>query len=479
VTSFTEKYHELSKCSPPALHFSKTMHWEQRYPSIKCYGDVPSLPFSGKKLDFKAPYGSFEFLRCLLHCAGGVLPKTEETKGFAWRACISVAAAYPTEMFVLVRHVDAPSGLFYFDVDSEKLLKIAELKEAEQELSRAFADDSVFSHSRITLFCTSMLDRCAFRLREAAYRIALLDAGAVFGNVVNFSRALGCPVVPLGGFVDSVWSSTFRLSSGEIPVAAFAIDPELHGYIPDAVPSLDPFVAREMLWLDVSSSLLLCQNQAERIPENVFRKRVPKNYFFVEDSDAIALPSALNMLQDFQKDPKKWSRMSYHFKSFSKKSISLNSFSGLISAAVREHDAFFSAGFLKCYVLIFHVDGLEPGLYRYESIRHLLQPLNKDVSEKLWQEAHIIPEQAENTAFSFIYAADLAMVTNVLGDRGYRYLLLDSGIINASLHLFSKLLHLKTKGEYGYYEDFLKKVIGLDAKDSILYESMVGVPKKN
>ncbi len=71
------------------------------------------------------------------------------------------------------------------------------------------------------------------------------------------------------------------------------------------------------------------------------------------------------------------------------------------------------------------------------------------------------------------------MVTNVLGDRGYRYLLLDSGIINASLHLFSKLLHLKTKGEYGYYEDFLKKVIGLDAKDSILYESMVGVPKKN
>ncbi|MEE0875968.1 MAG: hypothetical protein UIH18_01605, partial [Fibrobacteraceae bacterium] len=259
-------------------------------------------------MDFKAPYGSFEFLRCLLHCAGGVLPKTEETKGFAWRACISVAAAYPTEMFVLIRHVDAPSGLFYFDVDSEKLLKIAELKEAEQELSRAFADDSVFSHSRITLFCTSMLDRCAFRLREAAYRIALLDAGAVFGNVVNFSRALGCPVVPLGGFVDSVWSSTFRLSSGEIPVAAFAIDPELHGYIPDAVPSLDPFVAREMLWLDVSSSLLLCQNQAERIPENVFRKRVPKNYFFVEDSDAIALPSALNMLQDFQKDPKKWSR---------------------------------------------------------------------------------------------------------------------------------------------------------------------------
>lgn len=478
MSSFTEKYHELSKCSPPALHFSETMRWEQRFPSMKCYGDVPAIDFSGKDLDFKAPYGSFEFLRCLLHCAGGVLPKSDETKGFSWRSCVSVAAAYPTEIFVVLRNVEAGSGLFYFDVDAEKLLQIGS-EESIDNLSKAFADDSLFSRSRITLFCTSMLDRCVWRLRESSYRIALLDAGALLGNVTNFSKAFGCPVVPLGGFVDSVWEHELRLSSGEVPVAAFALDPELRGYIPDSVPSLEPFVAKEMLWLDVSFSLFLCQNQAERIPENVFRKRVSKNYFFIQSEEYISLPPAPNLLHDFLKSPEKLARHPYFCKNFTPRTIKLSEFSAILEGAVRGHLSFFSSGYLKCYILIFNVEGLASGLYRYESIRHLLQPLNLEVSEKLWEESHIVPEQLRHTAFTVIYAADLSKTTMLLGDRGYRYLLLDSGIVNASLHLFAEPLGLMAKGEYGYYEDFLKKIIGLDEQDSILYETMIGAPQKD
>lgn len=453
------------------------MRWEQRYPALKCYGDVLSIEFSGKDLDFNAPYGSFEFLRCLLHCVGGALPKTEETIGFPWRSCVSVAAAYPTEIFVVLRDVSAGSGIFYFDVDCNKLLKIGTMTDVEN-ISKSFADESLFARSRITFFCTSVLDRCVWRLRESSYRIALLDAGAVFGNLVNFSKALGCPVVPLGGFVDSIWESVFRLSSGEVPVAAFAVDPKLKGFIPDAVPSLDPFVAKEMLWLDVSFSLLLCQNQAERIPENIFRKRVSKKNTFFQ-KEYIPLPFAFDLEKEFNKAPEQWARKPHFNRNYKPSTISLDTFSSLIEVSLREKSSFFSAGYLKCFCLVFNVEGLEPGLYQYEPICHLLQAINLEVSEKLWEESHIIPEQIRYTSFVVLYGADLAQVTSVLGDRGYRYLLLDSGIINSSLHLYSEFVGLKAKGEYGYYEDFMKKIIGLEPKDSILYETMVGVPKND
>lgn len=131
---------------------------------------------------------------------------------------------------------------------------------------------------------------------------------------------------------------------------------------------------------------------------------------------------------------------------------------------------------LETYLLINHVEGLEPGLYRYIALGHKLLAVELG--------AHLAGEVVEaaggqeflaRSAATFIWCADIYRMTWRYGERGYRYIHLDAGHVCQNMYLAAAAVECGVCAVAAFDDDRLNGLLGIDGESLFaVYLAAVG-----
>lgn len=119
-------------------------------------------------------------------------------------------------------------------------------------------------------------------------------------------------------------------------------------------------------------------------------------------------------------------------------------------------------GSVEVFLIVLNVDGLDPGIYHFDSISHELVWL-RDGNLSVWLAERVF-YQMEFAGASVVLAltAAVARLSAKYGLRGYRLALLDVGHVSQNVNLASSAMGLQVCATAGFIDDELDGALGLD-----------------
>ena len=395
----------------------------------------------------------------------------------------------PVGVYVVARGRSIPDGVYAYESAAVgaggKLVRLGG-KDAVKKISAAFADKEFVQEAPLLYIFTGIFERAVWRYREAAYVQVTQDAGACAASVLLHYKSRGAKVFALGGFVDDDVAVTLSLSATEIPLAALAVFPEYSETAFNSVDEgigeaaysnrneMDSFMGDVVETQSPYSSLFMRQNRAENIVDlsKCIRIRRLSAQAFPGDEFPLTpskfdVPQYLKQVSELKEEPVRYAP-------FKKAAFDLDDFSSMLRWLEAGHIHLFGAGLLKIWVIVFDVMFVYPGVYRYVPVRKSVYMQSGAVPVKKFTKSHVVPEEAENTAFAILLTADLNESCNLLGERAYRYMNLNAGYMIESLQLSSRVLKKTLRGERFFYHDELRNLCEIPESESIVAEILVG-----
>lgn len=128
----------------------------------------------------------------------------------------------------------------------------------------------------------------------------------------------------------------------------------------------------------------------------------------------------------------------------------------------------------EVYVAVSKVEGLKPGLYHYDGEAHALELVEEgDISRPL-AKACLGQRHVETAPINIILIAHYERTTRRYGERGYRYVHIDSGHMGQNIYLQATALGLGTVAVGAFIDEEVKKLLKVPGEP--LYIFPVGVP---
>lgn len=208
-------YQETTKYSRQDMHSMTT--WAQQVPPYKQYEDPLSLlklpapqTEGGLPLwqavmarrsvrDFAPEPLPLPHLSQLLWATQGV---TGQAGQHLLRASGSAGALYPNETYVFVNNVDGcPPGIWHYQVREHALAQLSEGRFGT-DLAHACLDQDYCASAPVVFVWGAVVDRCAWKYSDRAYRYIYLDAGHLGAQLQLAACALGLGSVNIGAFFD-------------------------------------------------------------------------------------------------------------------------------------------------------------------------------------------------------------------------------------------------------------------------------------
>ena len=127
-----------------------------------------------------------------------------ETKGrLGLHTAPSAGATYPLELYVVVQNcADIEPGLYLYQPNNHSLAKLA-AGNFKKEAAWALLDQAFVQRAALTFVWTAVVQRCARRYQQRAYRYIYLEAGHQCQNLLLAAAALGLDACPVGAFFDA------------------------------------------------------------------------------------------------------------------------------------------------------------------------------------------------------------------------------------------------------------------------------------
>jgi SagB-type dehydrogenase family enzyme len=137
-----------------------------------------------------------------------------------------------------------------------------------------------------------------------------------------------------------------------------------------------------------------------------------------------------------------------------------------------------SAGALypaEIYLGVRRVDGLDPGIYHHEVRSSSLAMLRPGDPTAALHEVCCWQRYAREAAVVLLISGVLERPRRKYGERGYRYMLLDTGHMVQNLCLSATALGLAVTTTGGFFDDPANDLLGLDGlEEAVLYVAFVG-----
>ncbi|CAD5245256.1 SagB/ThcOx family dehydrogenase [Thermococcus camini] len=128
----------------------------------------------------------------------------------------------------------------------------------------------------------------------------------------------------------------------------------------------------------------------------------------------------------------------------------------------------------EVYVVVGNVEGLEPGIYRYDPFNHTLVLVRKGDWRRALQKAALDQSWVGRAAVDIVLVAYYSRTTSYYGERGVRYVHMEAGHIGQNIYLQATALNLGTVAVGAFYDDQVAGVVGTEGVP--LYIFPVGVP---
>lgn len=492
--SLAEHYHAQTKYSPEGLARKRFQPDAERQPSpFKEYlaGDPVSLAETlplGETADWRSPWGNLPALSRLLYLTNGVtavVPYPE--RPFLMRAAPSAGGLYPTEIYLAVRGFpDLEDGLYDYQVRGHGLLgfwrgdvfpRLAEACFDHPALRIGARSPGDTSQAAIVL--TGVFERSAWRYQDRAYRRICLDTGHVLGNLTLAAPLVGRRAVPIGGFCDARLNDLLFLDPDEegalAVVALLPIDaPEAEEVAPLASARVEAWNVPEgerLLALHSSSAIgpvpepPVEVEEAERRPPLGFAEALegePVSWRDPDDGRSI-LPTTILHRRSAR--------------NYSGGPITREELATLLEAAYAPACGFAPA-LLQTYLAVNRVRGLEAGCYHYDPAEGRIRQIRfKNLSREV--EFLCLGQKLGGDASAVVFhTAHLPSAIARYGERAYRYLHLDAGLIGQRLNLAAVRLSLGASGIGGFFDDHVNDLLGIPPEEAVVYITTLGHPEE-
>jgi SagB-type dehydrogenase family enzyme len=375
-----------------------------------------------------------------------------------FRAAASTGALYQTEVYVVAGDVGRmPPGVHHYSPGDHALRPLRD-GDFRAVAAVAAADDDIAA-AAATVVLSGLYWRNTWKYGARGYRHLFWDGGTMLANLLAAAKALGVPARIVTGFVEREVNGLLGLdpamegglvlvpvgASRESAPVAPVVAPLAHRVIPLSSRVVDEPLLREAY--DVSA----LDSEAEVMHWRERPAPAGETPGLVADRVALPAPRAAagRSLGDTILARGSTRR-------FSGEAISLADLSSALYHATRPVPADVPSELVDLYVAVHAVDGLAAGAYAYRPREHALDPLR--AGDIRADSAFLCLEQALGGAGSatVFFLADLPRVLERFGNRGYRLVNLEAGLVGGRLYLGAYAQRFGATGLTFYDDDVVR-----------------------
>jgi SagB-type dehydrogenase family enzyme len=402
----------------------------------------------------------------LLYLTAGITRHRKHPGGeIYFRAAACTGALYEVELYVVCGDLaDLQAGVYHFS-PAEFALRKLRAGDYRGVLSEAAGDETAIVHAPVTIVCTCTYWRNAWKYQARTYRHFGWDNGTLLANLLGVATALGMPAKVICGFVDADVNRLVDVDpEREVAFSLVALGhtatlrkqptrqsvSELPALHLETVPlSRSETVYPAMREMHAASSL----HSAEEV--ETWRGSTPLAELPPPTGPIVQLHAASD--SEMTRDPIEQVILRRgSARKFAQVPIELEQLSTTLDRATRGIPADFlePQGTLlnDLYLIVNAVEGVEPGAYVFHRDRNALECLKAGSFRA--QAGHLGLDQQlpAEAAADIFFLADLQRILERFGNRGYRAVQLEAGILSGKLYLGAYAQRVSATG-LTFYDD--------------------------
>ena len=408
---------------------------------------------------------------------------------YMYRSAPSAGALYPVEIYFCGEGIAGlQPGLFHYDIQDFSLQQLR----GEDAIPLIAAALSIprSESGWASLILSGIFFRSAWKYSKRAFRYVLLDTGHLLENLVSSLAYAGMTCSVRYDFDDQRLCSLLGLDRQK--EAGFVI---VDVHLGTTLPGIEQTgSATEPVRLDaglVGASRVSPREKTYDVIEEIYHtsSEVSKQSTPTERMPLVTLP-----------EPRDWYPVRHqHMKlpgsdyagvvqgrrsrrNFVREPIRVGSFMGLLSLVGKtpRSDIGAEVGIAPVTTgfIVGHVEGFDGGYYHFS---------NEGRAYGLLKSGSYVEEMAgicldqlwlANAGALFLFMTNLKTLDKAYGARGYRYAMLDAGILGQRLYLGSTALGLGCCGIGAFYDHEARSLLDLNDDSYLLYLVAVGQIKK-
>ncbi len=415
------EYHDLTKHSPHSVRTNAHyLDWDNYPLPFKIYPDLEPIPLprETRRPEGVSPWRR-EALTHLLYFSAGITRRRQYPDGeILFRAAACTGALYEIELYVVCGDLeDLEAGVYHFGPGDLALrrLRPGDWRGALSGLPPA----------PLYVVSTGTYWRNAWKYQARTYRHFGWDNGTILANLVTMAEAMGWESRVLVGFVDAevnrllgldrekeVALSVMALGEAEAAPAPPGEMPELRlATVPASREEIDYPLMREMHASTELSNL-----------EEVLRWRA-------------SIPSPRPATPGPRADVEEVILRRGSARRFRREPIRQEELAEILLQGARTVSTDFGWGWNELYLIVNAVEGVEAGAYYYKVEDRKLELLQ--AGEFRREAAYLGLEQdlPGDAAVAVFFLADLERALGRLGNRGYRAVQLEAGLLGGKMYL--------------------------------------------
>jgi SagB-type dehydrogenase family enzyme len=414
----------------------------------------------------------FETLAQILFFTAGVTRSKKHPEGETFfRAAACTGALYEIELYIVCgdirgryqKPVDSPAlpaGVYHFGA-AEFGLRQLRAGDFRQSIVEATGNESSVAQAPLTIICTGTYWRNAWKYRSRTYRHFGWDNGTILSNLLAISAAMNFPANIITGFVDAQVNELLSLDmQREVAFSLISL-----GHTEARPPVASPVVALELPTVPYSASevdypAMRKMHTASSLESpgevTTWRTKTPSH----PTSAAKGTLVTLSPVEDSKIAPDTIEQVISRrgsTRQFARDPLTLPQLSTILGRATHGIPADFLSPFGShlndLYLIVNGVVGLPAGAYFYRWEEKQLELLKsgdfRDKAGYLGLEQQIPADAAVDVFF----LADLKKILERYGNRGYRAVQLEAGILGGKLYLAAYAQKLGCSGLTFYDDD--------------------------
>jgi len=398
----------------------------------------------------------------LLYLSAGITRQRKYPGGeIYFRAAACTGALYEVELYLVCGDLaNLEAGLYHF-APAEFGLRRLRVGDYRAVLVEATAAEPAIAHAPVVIACTCIYWRNAWKYQARTYRHFGWDNGTVLANLLALATALGLPAKVVCGFqdaevnrlldVDPQREVAFSLVAlGHVSALPPQPPSEIAPLGPEKIPPSQREVDYPLMREMHAASFLHTAEEVHR-----WRGGTPLTRFSPPAGEvARLLPHSHAEMPHDPIEQVILRRGST--RKFARAPISLAQLSTMLDRATRGVPADFldppGAQLNQLYLIVHAVEGLESGAYVFHRDRGGLESLKPGNFRAQAGHLGLDQELAADAAVDIFFLADLRPILRRFGNRGYRAVQLEAGIIGGNLYLAAYAQHLGATG-LTFYDD--------------------------
>ncbi|MEM7261587.1 MAG: SagB/ThcOx family dehydrogenase [Planctomycetota bacterium] len=406
-----------------------------------------------------------------------------------FRAAPSAGGLYPVEVYLVTQGVEGvPDGFHDYSVPNHQLVPVFDGQFIDELAELTYgAFDPV--DTRAVVLLSGLFRRSTWRYHERAYRRILLDAGHVYGNLAQIAREEGFEALPVSSFDDGGVNGTFFLEEEHVQLVVPLLRPALAPTSlawrrPSSIATTEQEPAAPEQGGDPEWEFLRYQNAShlDRRAEAISRRRLSEQ---TAPTPVSGVPEV--SLEAKFEAPENLPKVILERRStreFSGEGLSVEQLSELLHAGYDAARAQLSGEstvprlqvpeLLATHVVIRDIDGVTPGSYRLDPVSMVLRC---EKAEDLRTEVYAFAlgqDLARDAAAVIVHSAELESAVTDYGERAYRALHIDAGVVGQFINLAAVQAGIGVSGIGGFFDDQVNATLGLPDESAILYITVLG-----